>query len=63
MESMNSSEFNLQLLCTEVPSCDASSDGDLMSTLNKLICLEDIFIISDVSPEGACLKEKRATLP
>ncbi len=43
MISMNPSEFNLQLRCTEVLSCDASSDSDLMLTLNKLVCLEDIF--------------------
>ena len=62
MESMNASEFILHLFCTEVPFCDASSDVDLMSILNKLVCLEDILLKSDFSFEGACLKEKQATL-
>ena len=62
MESMNASEFILHLFCTEVPFCDASSDVDLMSILNKLVCLEDILLKSDFSFEGACLKEKTSYL-
>jgi hypothetical protein len=59
---MNASEFILHLFCTEVPFCDASSDVDLMSILNKLVCLEDILLKSDFSFEGACLKEKTSYL-
>ena len=62
MELMNSFEFNLQLFCTEVLFCDASSDGDLISILNKLVCFEDILLKSDFSSEGVCLKDKQATL-
>ena len=52
----------LHSLLLEFSSCDASTDGDLMSILNKLVCLEDILLKSDFSSEGACLKEKQATL-